>query len=182
MRLGSVVDPIASFLLDLRTVSLTQWVLRSVGAVALVAALLGALPGGLFGNFMATLVALIVTFVLLVQCVRPDSDIGAAGPLVIILALAGQDDLSVLRAVGIGFALLASHAAFALAATIPIHGEFDGSAWRLGLRGLLPVLALSVVGILLVVALAGFQFGPWMLVLGVLAVIALFVLLMPRVR
>lgn len=182
MRLGGLVDPIASRLLDLQSVSGTQWVLRLTGIAAMVLALLTTLPTGLFSNVGAGIVSLAVALALIVQFLRPDSDLGLLAPAAIIIALAGQGDLTMLRATGVGFALLLSHAAFALAATIPIHGVFERSAWLLGGRGLLLVLAVSVVGSLVVAALSGIQFGSWMLVLGVLAVIALFATVLPRTR
>lgn len=182
MRLGLLIDPIAEFLLGLRRVSGTQWLLRLVGVATMLLALVGTLPGGLFVHIGTGIITLAVAGSLLVQALRPDSDVGLIAPAAIILALAGQGDLSLLRAAGVGLALLLSHVAFALAATIPAHGEFERSAWMLGGRGLLLVLAISIVAGLLVIALSGVQFGAWMLVIGILGAIGLFVTVMPRSR
>ena len=46
-------------------------------------------------------------------------------------------------------------------------------------RGLLPVLVLSAVAGVLVVALSTVQLGAWMMVIGVLAAIGLFVAVLP---
>ena len=182
MRLGSLVDPIAGRLLELQKVSGTQWLLRLLGVAAMLLALSVALPGGPAQNAGAMFVMLAVAIALCVQMFRPDSDVGLLAPAVIILALAGQGDLTVLRAAMVGLGLLVSHAAFALAATIPVHGVFDRSAWLLSGRGLLMVLAVSVVAGLVVVVLSGIHLGPWMLVVGVLAVLALFAAVLPRAR
>ncbi|APX34289.1 hypothetical protein BH708_18025 [Brachybacterium sp. P6-10-X1] len=182
MRLGGLVDPIAGRLLELQKVSGTQWVLRLLGVAAMLLALSVAMPGGLAQNFGAVFVLLAVAVSLGVQMFRPDSDVGLLAPAVIILVLAGQGDLTTLRAGMVGLALLVSHSAFALASTIPVHGVFDRSAWLLTGRGLLMVLAVSVVAGVLVVVLSGIQLGPWMLVVGALAVLALLCTVLPRAR
>ncbi|MGP9538728.1 hypothetical protein ACT3SP_12000 [Brachybacterium sp. AOP43-C2-M15] len=179
MRLRSLVDPIAETLLELKKVSSTQWVLRSAGLLGTVLALLLTFPDGLLAHLGTTTVTGVVAVVLVVQVLRPDSDLGIVGHGIIVLALSGQADLSVPRALGVGLALLLAHAAFALAATIPAHGLLTGSAWRLGGRRLLPVLALIVLASLLVLALARVALGPWMLVPGILAVVMVFVALSP---
>lgn len=180
MRLGAFIDPIAEFLLGLRRVSATHWLLRLMGITAMLLALVGTLPSGLFAHIGTGIITLAVMGSLLVQTLRPDSDVGLLAPAAIILALAGQGDLSLLRAAGVGLALLLSHVAFALAATLPAHGVFERSAWILGGRGLLLVLAVSVLAGLLVVALSGVHVGSWMLVIGILGAIGLFVTVMPR--
>lgn len=180
MRLGAFIDPIAEFLLGLRRVSATHWLLRLVGIAAMLLALVGTLPSGLFVHIGTGIITLAVMGSLLVQALRPDSDVGLLAPAAIILTLAGQGDLSLLRAAGVGLALLLSHVAFALAATLPAHGVFERSAWILGGRGLLLVLAVSVLAGLLVVALSGVHVGSWMLVIGILGAIGLFVTVMPR--
>lgn len=175
----TVIDPIAMLLLEMQKVSSTQWVLRCTGLLGTVLALLLTLPGGLFAHIGTIAVTAVVAVALLIQMVRPDSDLGLLGPGLLVLVLAGQGDLSIPRALGIGLALLLAHAAFALAATIPAHGVLAGSAWRLGGRRLLPVLALIALGTLLALGLMGVGLGPWMLVLGVLAVVILFVVVAP---
>ncbi|MFC7374111.1 hypothetical protein ACFQS2_08585 [Brachybacterium sp. GCM10030267] len=182
MRLGRMLDPVATLLLGLWTVSGSQWALRATGLIAMAIAVVLTLPGGLFVHIGTVLVTLGVGLSVLVQVVNPDSDIGLLAPLVIILALVGQDELTLVRAAGVGVALLVSHSAFALAATLPAHGVFERSAWSLGGRGFAAVLAVSVVGGVVVLALSGLQFGPWMLVAGVLAVLALLATVLPRTR
>lgn len=182
MALRTLIGPIAEPLLSLRQVSGTQWTLRGAGTAGMVLALMGTLPQGLFASFMTVLLTLAVGVVTLVQALRPDTGIGVLGPLLVIVVLAVQPELSLLRAAAVGLALLLSHAGFALAATLPAHGRFELSAWRLALRGMLPVLALTVIGGVVVLAAAGTTLGAWMVVLGVLAAIGLLVALIPRPR
>ena len=180
MRLSHLVDPIARQLLELRTVSPSQLLLRAAGVVTTVAALLLAAPGPLGSNLAAILAALAVACGLLVQVLLPDSDLGVLPPLAIMLLLVGQSDPGVLRAAGIGLALLLAHMAFAIAATGPAHGLHSAAAWALVGKGALTVLAGSAVAGLLVVALMGVDLGPWMVVPGVLALIALLAVVLPR--
>lgn len=183
MVTGQFVDPIAQKLLELRKVSASQWLLRTAGAVATVLALMLTLGGpALFAGFGTTLITLVVLLGVLLQCWRPDTDLGLLAPAMLLLVLLGQGDLTMLRAAGVGLALLLAHSAFALAATIPVHGDLSPSAWRLAGAGLLPVLVLSLVAAALVVLLSSVQLGSWMMVLGVLAVIALFAVALPRAR
>lgn len=182
MRLGNLLDPLAHRLLELQTVSGTQWLLRLAGAAGIALALIAALGGGGFVGIVSMFISVAVAVSVLAQFVRPDSDLGVLAPLVIIVSLIGHEDLSVMRAAAVGLALLGGHCAFALAATIPVHGVLARSAWSLTARSLLVVLAVSVSGGLLVTALSGVQFGAWMVVPGVLAVIALFVVALPRAR
>ena len=79
-----------------------------------------------------------------------------------------------------GFALLVAHIAFAIAATAPAHGVQSRSAWSLMGRGAATVLGGSVLASVVVVALIGVDLGPWMIVPGILAVIALFAVVLPR--
>lgn len=182
MALRTLIDPIAEPLLSLRQVSGTQWTLRAAGVAGMTLALLGALPQGLLANVMTILFTLVVGVATLTQVLRPDTGVGMLGPLLVVVVLAFQPDLSLLRALAVGLALLLSHVGFALAATLPAHGRFEPSAWRLALRGLLPVLALIAVGAVVALAAAGTALGPWMVVPGVLGVIGLLVALMPRPR
>lgn len=183
MALGQAVDSFAQRLLELQKVSPTQWALRLTGAVATLLAL--ALTYGtlnLWASTVASLVTLIVLLAVAVQVWNPDSDLGLLAPGMMLLTLLVQGETPTLRAAGIGLALLLAHSIFALAATIPVHGEFDRSAWLLAGKGLLPVLVVSIVALLLVVALSGMVLGPWTLILGVLAAIVLFVTVLPRLR
>ncbi|ATG52738.1 hypothetical protein CFK38_15285 [Brachybacterium vulturis] len=183
MRPRQLIDPLAERLLVLRTVSGTQWLLRGLGAGATFLALVAALGGfGLLAHVGAALLTATVAAGLLVQCRNPDSDVGLLAPSAILLSLLGQDELSFLRAAGVGIALLSAHCAFALSATLPVHGVLAASAWRLTLRALLPVLVLSLLGGLLVLVLSPLVLGPWMLVLGTVALIILSLILLPRSR
>ncbi|MDN5820291.1 MAG: hypothetical protein L0H74_04960 [Brachybacterium sp.] len=183
MRLGQLLDPLAEHLLELRKVSRTQWLLRALGAVATLLALATALGGfGLFAHFGAALLTGTVAAGLLVQFRSPDSDVGLLAPSAILLSLLGQGELSFLRAAAVGIALLIAHSVFALSATLPVHGVLAPSAWRLTIRALLPVLALSLLGGLVVVVLSQVALGPWMLVIGTVAAIALSLILLPRSR
>lgn len=182
MALRTLIDPLAEPLLNLRHVSATQWVLRLTGLAGMALALLGTLPQGPFAGFVSTMFTLTLTLLTLVQILRPDTGVGVAGPLLVVLALAIQPDLSLLRALVVGLALLVSHVGFALAATLPAHGRFEPSARRLALRGLLPVLCVIVLGAAVVLTAAGTVLGAWMVVPGVLAVVGLLVALLPRSR
>jgi len=181
-HLSGLVDPIAQRLLELQKVSSSQWVLRALGVLAMGAAVALTLPGGPFSGPGSTLLTLLVATGTLIQTLWPDSDVGLIAPLALILVLAGQLDLTVLRAAAVGFALLVAHMAWALGATIPLHGTFSRAAWSLAGRGALLVVAASVIGTVVVIALAGVQMGPWMVVVGVLAVVALFVSVLPQQR
>ncbi|AXK44420.1 hypothetical protein [Brachybacterium saurashtrense] len=183
MRTPDLLDPIARRLLALRTVGRSQWLLRGLGTGAtLLALVLTVGPTALLAHSGAVLLALVVGVGLLAQCLRPDTDLGLVPPVALLIALVAQGDTPMLRAGGIGLALLLGHAAFALAATIPVHGELAPSAWRLAARGLVPVLALSAVAAGLVVLLSGVHLGAWMMVIGVLAAIVLFLTVLPRQR
>lgn len=209
MRLSQLVDPVAQRLLELRTVSASQWLLRGTGVAATVAALLLASPGPLDSNLGSILAAMAVACGLLIQVLRPDSDLGLLSPLAVLLLMATQGgpggrggteppagqsaaesaggsvgvalaDGAVLTAAGVGFTLLIAHLAFAIAATAPAHGVQSRSAWSLLGRGAVMVLAGSVLASLVVVALIGVDLGPWMIVPGILAVIGLFAVVLPR--
>lgn len=181
-HLSGLVDPIAQRLLELQRVSSSQWVLRALGVLAMGGAVVLTLPGGAFASPGATLLTLLVGTGTLIQTLWPDSDVGLIAPLALILVLAGQSDLTVLRAAAVGFALLVAHMAWSLGATIPTHGTFSAAAWSLAGRGALLVIAASVIGAVVVIAVAGVQLGPWMVVVGVLAVIALFATVLPQQR
>lgn len=178
----SLIDPLAEMLLRLRTVSAAQWLLRLVAAGAMLLALWATLPEGLFAHFQGGLLTVAVAALVLLQAFRPDTEIGLLTPLLILGALAVQQDLSFPRAAAIGFALLLSHVASALAATFPAHGVVESSARRLMLRSLLPVLALALLGGIVVVALSGIRLGVWTLVPGVLGAVALLAALLPQRR
>ena len=181
MPIGQMLDPVAQRLLELQKISSTQWLLRTLGAVTTVLALL--LIVGLtelFSHFGTVLITLTVALGIILQVRRPDSDLGLLAPVAIVIALLAMGDSSMLQAAGVGLALLLAHSAFALAATIPVHGEFGPGAWRLAAMGLLPVLVLSAVAGVLVVLLSTVQLGAWMMVLGALAAIGLFIAVLPR--
>lgn len=180
MRMNQWVDPLAQWLLDLRTVNASQVLLRGLGVIGSVAALLLASPGALDSNLGSILAAVTVACGLLVQLFRPDSDVGLLTPLAVVLLMAGQGGPGVLRAAAVGLCLLVAHMAFAIAATAPAHGVLSAPAWALVGRGALMVLAGSVIAGAVVVALLSVDLGPWMIVPGILAVIALFAVVLPR--
>lgn len=183
MRRSPMLDSLAHRLLDLQKISATQWLLRTLGAVTTVLALMLIVgPTALFSHFGTVLITLTVALGLVLQCRRPDSDLGLLAPVAILIALLAMGDSSMSQAAGVGLALLLAHSAFALAATIPVHGEFGRSAWLLAGSGLLPVLVLSAVAGALVVMLSSVQLGPWMMVVGVLAAIGLFIAVLPQER
>lgn len=182
MHLAHLVDPLVHRLLALRTVSGTQWTLRLVGAASTALALVAALSGSGAPGVVPAVVTAGAAVAVLAQLLRPDSDLGLLGPALIILSLLANEELSLLRAAAVGAALLGGHSASALAATLPAHGVLERSAWALLARSLLAVLAISVLGTAAVIALSGVQLGSWMVVPGVLAVIALFVMVLPPAR
>lgn len=183
MQTGQLLDPLAHRLLDLQKVSSSQWLLRAVGALwAVLALVLTFGVTGMFAHIGAQLITLTVALALVLHCRRPDSDLGLLAPVAILLALVFRNGVTMPQAAGVGLALLLSHSAFALAATIPVHGEFGRSGWILAARGLLPVLVVSVVAGALVVVLSTVQLGPWTMVVGVLAAIGLLVAVLPRSR
>ena len=181
MRFDRLVDPVARRLLHLRTVGRTQWLLRALGVLATVLALLLAVQTA--STLLAPVVAAVTVTVvvgLVLQVVGPDTDLGVLPAVAILLVLLGQIDLTALRALGVGLGLLGAHSAFALAATLPVQGEFDASAWRLAGRALLPVVGASLLGTVLVAVLSGVQLGVWMMLVGMIAVIVLLAALFPR--
>lgn len=179
---GRVLDPLAERIWELRRVGPGQWLLRGVAAAALLAALVVVFPAGPFLGFGPVLVSLAVLALLLVQSVVPDSDLGLAAPLLLVLALLPQE-VSGVRALGVGLLLLAAHAAWAWAAMLPLHGTLSASAARLAGKSLLAVLGLiAVLAALVLVVGAVPGTGPWAIVLGALAVVGLLVLVLPRGR
>lgn len=181
MRRAPLLDSIAQGLLELQKISPTQWLLRTLGAVMTVLSLV-LIVGitALFSHFGFVLITLTVALGIILQVRRPDSDLGLLAPTAIVIALLAAGESSMLQAAGVGLLLMLAHSAFALAATIPVHGQFDSGAWRLAAAGLLPVLVLSAVAGVLVVALSTVQLGSWMMVVGALAAIGLFVAVLPR--
>lgn len=181
MRRAPLLDPIARGLLGLRRISPTHWLLRALGAAMTLLALVLALGvTELSVHFGTVLITLTVAAGIALHCRRPDSDLGLLAPIAIVCAMLAVGDSSMLQAAGVGLALLLAHSAFALAATIPVHGEFGPGAWRLAAAGLLPVLVLSAVAGVLVVVLSTVQLGAWMMVVGALAAIGLFLAVLPR--
>ena len=184
MRLSSLLDPLADALLALRGVSPVQWVLRGTGTAATLAAAALALSGpGLAAMHLGVvLVGIVCLTALAAQWLDPDTDLGMLAPTAVVIALAVRADLGVVLAGSTGLLVLAGHAAFALAAVMPAHGALDRDALRLALRALTGVLVLTLVGGVLVVLLAQVQLGPWAVVVAAVAVVALWIAVMPRGR
>lgn len=183
MPVGQILDPIAQRLLQLRAVSTSQWQLRLLGAVATLLALVLAVDMSLLPTqFLHQLITTIVVISLLLHARRPDSDLGLIAPIMIVVAVALQPGVTMLQAAGVGAALLLAHGAFALAATVPVHGVLDRGAWRLAATSLLAVLVVSLVAGLLIVLVSTVQLGAWMMVIGVLATIGLFAAVLPTAR
>lgn len=183
MRFGQLLDPIAQRLLELRTVSATQWQLRLLGAVSTLLALVLAIDlSALLSRPGTQLLLLLVVIAIALHVRRPDSDLGLLAPGAILFAVVVQDGVTMLQAAGVGGALLLAHSAFALAATIPVHGVFGPDAWRLAASALLVVLVVSLVATVLIVVLSTVQLGAWMMVVGALATIGLLVAVLPRSR
>ena len=189
MPLSRLLDPLAEALLNLRTVSPGQWLLRGAGLLGGAAALLLArgelVPSGLLGVLAAIIGAVRAVqarlgAALLVQLFVPDAASGPLVPLTVVLVAAADGDLTALRALGVGLCLLVSVAGTALAALVPAHGVVAASLWRPAGRALLVVLVVVAVGALAVLLVAPVVAGPWALVAGAVAVVGLLVLLLPR--
>lgn len=184
MVLHRVIDPIADRLLELRAISPGQWLLRGAGTAGTLGALVAAFTGPQGFTFhLGTLVILLTCLVALTaQWIDPDADLGLLAPVAIVLALLGDPSLTWGMAALIGLLLLLAHVSFALAAVHPAHGVLAADAWGRWGRVLALVLAASVLGGLLVVALAQVQLGAWTVVLATVAAIALWAAVMPRAR
>src|SRR5699024_376150 len=105
MRRTSLLDSIAQRLLELGRISPTQWLLRTLGAVAtLLALLLVSGPASLFSNVGTLFLTLAVAAGVVLHCRRPDSDLGLLAPAAILLALLAADGSSMLQAAGVGLA------------------------------------------------------------------------------
>ena len=179
MRISTIVDPLAQQLLELRKVSGAQWALRGLGVAGTFAALAASLPEGMGTHVGSVWILLVVLLSVAVQVARPDNDLGLLAPVAIILGLLGLPGLTALHALAVGVLLLVAHAAWAGAALLPAHGTVDASVGRPVARSLLAVLGVGVLLCLPVLALASVDLGPWMILLGAMAVIALLVAVLP---
>src|SRR5699024_10167663 len=90
----------------------TLLTLLAVAGRAMGSAVALALPGVPFSGPGAALLPVLVATGTLIQPLWPDSAVGLIAPLALILVLAGQLDLTVLRAAAVGFALLVAHMAW----------------------------------------------------------------------
>ncbi len=184
MFLNRVIDPIADWLLELRAISPGQWLLRGTGTAATLGAIAAAFTGEQGLNIhLGTIVILLACLVALIaQWIDPDADLGSLAPIAILLSLLGRPSPSWGMAVLLGALLLLAHVAWALAAVHPARGELAADAWSRAGRAFALVLAVSVLGGVLVLALSQVQLGAWTMVLAVLAAIGLWAAVMPRAR
>jgi hypothetical protein len=181
LGLTRYVDAAAEKLLELRTISGAQWLLRLLGAAAMVSALILATPGGwLTAGVFSAVALLLVPVLLLAQLFRPDSAAGLAAMGLMVLCFLGQGEVSLLRIGAVGLLMLVAHVAWSWAALGPAHGVFLSSLWRSAGGVTLVVLAGSLVTGGLVLALSGVRLAPAVIVVGVLAVITLLIALLPR--
>ena len=180
MRLGAFIDPIAEFLLGLRRVSATHWLLRLVGIAAMLLALVGTLPSGLFVHIGTGIITLAVTGSLLVQALRPDSDVGLLAPAAIILALAGQGDLSLLRQPEWGSPCCCRTSPSPWPRRSPRTGCSNGRPGSWAAADCCWCSRSASSRDCSSSPCPGCTYGSWMLVLGILGAIGLFVTVMPR--
>lgn len=176
------VDAIAGGIAQLALVSAAQWALRGLAAVAVAVAVLLAFPDGPFYGIVAGCATLVVIIATLVMTVEPDSDVGTVVPIAIILAGSLGRIPGWLEMIAVGLALLVAHMAWAYAATIPAHGRLGAGAAALMGRGVLLGLLVALGAIGLVRLLALVQLGTWAVLLGAVAMVVLFVLIVPLDR
>lgn len=176
------VDAIAEIIVAIGLTSPSQWLLRGLAAVAVAVALLLAFPDGPFYGIVAGTVSVLVIIVTLVMTVEPDSDMGTAVPIAIILGSALGREPAWGPMVATGLALLVAHLSWAYAATMPAHGRLAPGAARLMARGALLSLLVAAAAIGLVWLLSLVQVGTWAVLLGAVALVALFVLIVPLDR
>lgn len=182
MRAGVLIDPIADRLLELRRIAPVQWGLRGGGTLAVAGALaLVLISPSTSGASVGIVLAVLVSAIGLVALwFDPDTDLGVLALLPVVAALFLRGDLTMALAGATGLLLLLGHAAFAIAAVMPVHGTLERAALRLAVRALAGVVVLAVVAGLLVMLLARIQLGPWMIVLGAVAAVALWIAVVPR--
>lgn len=176
-----LVDLIARAIVSMRQVSGTQWVLRLLGLVCGTGAAVTAMWGGPGSNILLTLAIIVLGLGLLWQTVRPDSPMGAVVLAVLVCVVAGNASESLLRCALAGVLMLLAHGCWALGAVAPGHGRIPLSVVRRfsGWTGLSLLIA-AAVGIVIVLPLASVHTPGWMLAVGLLAVIGLLALLVPR--
>jgi hypothetical protein len=133
---------------------------------------------------MAAVTSLAVILCGIAQTIRPDSPAGipALGAVAIAAISSGgasRSGLAVLAVVGI--CLLLVHACWALTALVPAHGRIGRRAIGRGAAGAGGALALAVgASLLVVLPLAQVRTPAAVMVLGMVALIGLVALLVPR--
>lgn len=179
--MGSLVETLAQALADLRLVRPSQWALRLLGLVALLAADALAL-GGALGSAGGVAVSVLVALLGLWQSARPDADAGLVALGLVLLAVLATGPSGLPATLAIAALLLVAHGAWALATLVPAYGVVRGGAWRAHGRALLPALAVGLAAgaVLLLASSTGAAPGAGIVLPGVLAVIVLLVLLLPR--
>lgn len=175
------IESLAQMIADLSRVSLTQWLLRSLAAAALVAGLLLAVEGKAFDGVVTSLMTLAVIVCGLIQSVLPDSPLGALALAAIAVAAITTGPPGAVGLAIIGACLLLAHCSWALAAMIPAHGRIGRRALGAGAVGAsVAALMAAGAGALVVLPLAQVRTPQAVMVLGVLALIILIVLLVPH--
>jgi hypothetical protein len=176
-----LVDTIAETILSLRLVAPTQWLLRLVGLVtagAGIALCAGADP---LSNVFSWIV-IAAALGLLWQTVDPDS---AAGTVALCCGIA----LLVLapgpwwRIVPAAILYLAAHVCWSLSALGPSYGVIGRGVLTTGLRWAgVTLLVSGVVGVAVVLPLGLADTPGWALVVGILALVGLTLMVLPRPR
>ncbi|EWS82056.1 hypothetical protein BF93_13655 [Brachybacterium phenoliresistens] len=178
----SLVEGVAQAIADLRIVDPSQWALRlgALAALLLAAALVtGMAP---FGSPQAVLLTLVVLLLGLLQTARPDADAGLVAFCVLVIAVVIAGPLGAGATLALAALLMVSHALWALAASVPAHGVVRRGALAATVRRALPALGIGLVAGagLLALAGAGAAVPAWLMIPGVVAVVVLLVLLLPR--
>ncbi|MFC0675253.1 hypothetical protein [Brachybacterium hainanense] len=177
-----LVETIAQSLADLRIVSRSHWALRLGALALLVAADVLALDLDPLGGTVPTLVSVLVLVLGLAQTLRPDSDVGLVAFGLIILTAAARGPFPLTHLLSLAAVLFLAHSCWALAAISPAYGVIRGGAVRRHARGSLPALGLGLLGgaVLWLAAAEGLRIGGWAMIPGVLALVVLLIMLMPR--
>jgi len=177
-----LVESIAQAIADLRIVDASQWALRlsALAALLLAAALVTGMDP--LGSPPAVLLSLVLSLLGLLQTVRPDADAGLVAFAVLVIAVVITGPLGAGTTLALAALLMVAHAAWALAASVPSYGVVRRGALAATVRRALPALGIGLLAGAGLLALAGGGTGipAWLMIPGVVAVIALLVMLLPR--